>query len=575
MKSRTSFFNGTILKKDITRFAPVWGIYSVILLLYLLALTTVERSSQMAYELASLIPGMASANGVYGFVCALFLFSDLFNPRLCNAQHAMPLRREGWFLTHCTSGLLFGLVPYAVMAGLSCCWLGHFSYMAAIWLIVAVLQYLFFFGVGVFSAMCAGNRLGMLAVYSIINFLSMIVYVVVESFFMPTLKGVRLSSELFEFFCPLWNLSQNNYVAVDYNYDRMKLVWQGFLGSSCAYLGVCAAIGAGLCALALLVYRKRKLENAGDFLAVKPLSVVFLIIYTLGIAVFCYQMGKDLDLGLVFLAVGLIVGFFTGRMFLERKVNVFKPKSFLGFGVFVAVLALLMGLSWMDIFGIAAYVPKTEQIESVRIFDQTVTSNAYKYIKGLDLTEPEELEEITAIHKELTQLPEASGMCVTLVYQLKDGRTVRRYYEMEATGPQGQRLKPYFSRWQYVFGMDDWAQLEAQAFGVIVENYANNRTLAIGDHRFTENFVGKDANYLLKLEDGDVAPVMALLEAVRKDCDAGNMAQAYDYMYYKEEDLGWIELHVGEDRVIGLHYNEDATNIVACLEKLFDQSEAQ
>ena len=33
MKLKTSFFNATVLKKDITRFAPVWGIYSVILLL--------------------------------------------------------------------------------------------------------------------------------------------------------------------------------------------------------------------------------------------------------------------------------------------------------------------------------------------------------------------------------------------------------------------------------------------------------------------------------------------------------------------------------------------------------------
>ena len=33
MKLRTSFFNPAVLKKDITRFAPVWGLYSVFLLL--------------------------------------------------------------------------------------------------------------------------------------------------------------------------------------------------------------------------------------------------------------------------------------------------------------------------------------------------------------------------------------------------------------------------------------------------------------------------------------------------------------------------------------------------------------
>ena len=33
MKSRTSFFNPTVLKKDITRFAPLWGLYTVFMLL--------------------------------------------------------------------------------------------------------------------------------------------------------------------------------------------------------------------------------------------------------------------------------------------------------------------------------------------------------------------------------------------------------------------------------------------------------------------------------------------------------------------------------------------------------------
>ena len=29
MKSRTSFFNPTVFKKDLTRFAPTWALYTV------------------------------------------------------------------------------------------------------------------------------------------------------------------------------------------------------------------------------------------------------------------------------------------------------------------------------------------------------------------------------------------------------------------------------------------------------------------------------------------------------------------------------------------------------------------
>ena len=33
MKLKTSFFNTSVLKKDITRFAPLWGLYTVFMLL--------------------------------------------------------------------------------------------------------------------------------------------------------------------------------------------------------------------------------------------------------------------------------------------------------------------------------------------------------------------------------------------------------------------------------------------------------------------------------------------------------------------------------------------------------------
>ena len=33
MKSRTSFFNKTLFRKNVTRFAPIWGIYLLCLLI--------------------------------------------------------------------------------------------------------------------------------------------------------------------------------------------------------------------------------------------------------------------------------------------------------------------------------------------------------------------------------------------------------------------------------------------------------------------------------------------------------------------------------------------------------------
>lgn len=572
MKSRTSSFNGTVLRKDITRFAPIWGIYSVICLLYLLGMAS---DSYFARELVYLMPAMTAVNGIYAGVCALFLFGDLFNTRLCNALHAMPMRREGWFLTHAVAGLLFSIVPNTVAACLSCIWLGSLSYMAFIWLAAATLQFLFFFGVGIFSATCAGNRLGMAAVYGIVNLLSLIVYVIVNSLFMPMLYGLYLGSDWFEFLSPVAHLISEEYVNVHFDYNTDTFTWQGFVGEMWAYLGICGVLGLVFAGLGLLVYRKRKLEYAGDFLALKWLSPVFLIIYTLGIAVICYQIGQDVDelIALVFLAVGLIVGFFTGRMFLERRVNVFKGKAFLGFGIFAVTLALLLGLTWLDPVGLTRYVPEHKDIELVQVYDHTVVPRPHmggSYGHGVTLTEPGEFEEITGVHRSLLRKRLRYGdMSVTLEYKLKDGRTLYRYYELNADDTDGQILKPYFSRWEYVFNAKVWERMVTRVNGVMINNYAANRNLSIGPNWDLLDYK-QSGGYLIELTDGNTAPLVELMEAIRKDCDEGHMAQPFEYC--ADGDLGWIELRLTGADILSIRYTTEATHTIACVDKLFQQA---
>ena len=104
---------------------------------------------------------MSVVNLIYGGVCANMLFGDLFQSRMCNALHAMPMRRESWFFTHVCAGLLFSLVPNVVTTVFQMVLLGKYFYIAPLWLVVVTGQFLFFFGVGIFAVMCAGNRLGM------------------------------------------------------------------------------------------------------------------------------------------------------------------------------------------------------------------------------------------------------------------------------------------------------------------------------------------------------------------------------------------------------------------------------
>ena len=113
MKLRTSFFNVAVLRKNLTRFAPVWVLYAVAEVLGLLSLN-LEKAEIVAEDLTQIMGPVAIFHGIYALVVAACLFGDLFDNRMCSGLHAMPMRREGWLLTNIASGLVFALIPAVV-----------------------------------------------------------------------------------------------------------------------------------------------------------------------------------------------------------------------------------------------------------------------------------------------------------------------------------------------------------------------------------------------------------------------------------------------------------------------------
>ena len=75
MKSRISFFDGTVFKKNLTRFAPVWGLYTVFLLLSILLI--ISEPNQFSVNLSYTAAGYGVISFAYALICALLLFGDL------------------------------------------------------------------------------------------------------------------------------------------------------------------------------------------------------------------------------------------------------------------------------------------------------------------------------------------------------------------------------------------------------------------------------------------------------------------------------------------------------------------
>ena len=532
MKSRTSLFNPTVFRKDLTRFAPAWVLYTVGLFMILTVVMADNPLYYRAANLAETLAFMAVINLGYGLLNAQLLFGDLYSARHCNALHAMPMRRECWFVTHVVSGLLFSFGPNLLMALVSLPMLGSGMIVAVWWLLAVSLQYLFFFGLAVCSALCVGNRFAMVLVYGIVNFFSLIVYWFYHTMYEPLLYGVFIGTDPFLLFCPVWKMLEHyelinvNRMTLESDYSIAYDLESVTLGEGWGYLGICAGLGLALLGIALVLYRRRKLESAGDFMAVRALEPVFLVLYTMCAAAGFQVFAELFDAPeYLFLALGLIVGFFTGRMLLMRTIRVFQPRGFLWFGVLAAAFLVSLLLTKLDPVGLTRYIPDPGQVREVKI------STSYDPSFGREpwLSEQDDVNGVCRIHElillgqtESTDPYNQCGETLSIEYVMDYGTITRKYYA-DCTSPAGQMAEEFFTRADYVLGTDDADEFMEQLHRVYYDKnlvYENGEIYM--DHTNAEFFQG-------------------LVEAIMADCAAGNMAQNHGY-HADEEQYGWLDL---------------------------------
>ena len=535
MKSRTSSFNLTVFKKDITRFAPALGSYLIFLLL---VLTSCANSGETYWRLRNVpdsIVAMVWMNLIYACVVAQLIFGDLYNSRLCNALHALPVTREGWFVTHTAAGLAFSLLPnLAVFLAAFPVLRLEAGWPALLWwLLGSELQYLFFFGVAVLCVMLSGNRLGMLAIYAMINFAGLAAYWLASVVYQPLLTGIQFNGELFYPLCPVGEISQISEVLV-IDYERIEDTLGGYAyyqvhgvapGEGWGYMAIIAAVGILALVGALMLYRKRNLECAGDFVAFAKSEPMVQVLVTIFAGGFFHLFGDlfGLRMKYVLILCGMVVGFFACRMLLLRTTRVFQKKAFLGCGAILAVFGLTLALTAWDPIGITRYMPEATEIESITISD---SYSLHRHSdRRVDVEAAADIEAILGVHADcidgsahdITGLHPDSEHSYNLriEYKLKDGKTVNRFYDVYPLSEAGQVLKGYYTSPECVLGFAPEQIPEMTKY--IRSLYADNM---------------KDM--LFDLEDLDLE---GLLEAIVADCEAGNMAQFSGYHYPANYDI--------------------------------------
>ena len=391
MRSVTSYFNRELLRGALQRTWPLWAAYTLIWLLLLPVTLFIRLSDRhivysrptLSYELLSTgLPSGAMMAAVFGIFFAMAMFAYLTNPRATNGMHAMPIRREGLFLTHYLAGLFCQVVTLLVsfaLAALVTAAFGVFDgYAVGMGLLLCVLLVLFFYSFGVLCMVCVGQILAGAVFYGILNFLFVGMEVLLRSFAGNFLYGYDGRSSAFSTapLSPPVEIASS--LSVSYVYDGIDPIGVRVfhLGTFAAY----AAAGLVLAALALLLYRKRRSEMTGNTVAIGWLRPVFkygvalcsafslgqlLSYFVFELTDSTYTAGALIGTIACMIFAGLI-GYYAAEMLLKKSFRVFKT-SWKGALATSAVL-ILIGLSFpLDLTGYQSRVPEQSDIVSATV----------------------------------------------------------------------------------------------------------------------------------------------------------------------------------------------------------------
>lgn len=558
MKSKTSCYDPATGRMTLRRFAPVWVLYTLGMLL--LTAMTLSNSGQYIGEMLNTLDDYIACMGVinfgYALVLAQLLFGDLYTPRLCYAIHALPVTRGSWFGTQIILGIVGSLLPNLLNAAVIVPFLTEFRIAVLWWLAASELQFLFFFGVAVLCAICAANRFGMLILYGIVNFAhvlaawlwmklyaSLLYGMCIRDVKMPLSPLVQIASGRF------FNIqttptkvlvpSQSGTYEIQYVVDGVTLEPNFWL------LLAYAAVGAAAIWLAMRLYRKRRNECAGDLLAFPRLELPVLILCTLAAGGMGHMTayvfnGFNGNMRYPLLFIGMIVGYYVCLMLLKRQINVFTGRSVPPLAALCAMMLLSLILTGLDPLGVAGRVPDAQEVASV--------NKSYSYYQeATETSDPELIAKALEVHQQALREHrerEASRPLLTRVfgdegreiefpaigedfqrvgqfyirYTMKNGSTLNRIYQIPETSPAVEHLREYFSRPEVVFSDHDGRLLDENGSPDAFLDSVEMVQIDCG-HVMDEFDSGKRSRFL------DREEIRGLVDAILADCAQGNTSQ--------------------------------------------------
>ncbi len=459
MRSTTSSNDiKTIVRDNFKKFwtVPAFGLFW--LLIWGLLPAVLDSSGTGMFELASLASnenvGYLIAILLLPIVCGVTVFSYLQNPSSANYMHSLPLSRSKLFGANVLSGLLMIAAPIVANAVIMCiyaaCTGGTLFFK---WMIVTFICTAAIFAITVFAAMISGNTLMHLFDACFFNGVLTLILIVITNLCDTMLMGYETSDRLMTL------IFDSNALTASIGGVSRLLICIVYL----AVTVVALLIAWG-------IYKRRPIERTGESLIFSwTRALLFLICVFSGallIGMFNGMIMSNDSLTrfdhnmLIGMLIGGLATFVIGSILIDRSAKIFTKKNVLPAAIALALAFAVSGGVSTDVFGYSKYVPEAENVNSVCVDVQNTSllvahtdeNNSATFFPGdadyyqnvAEVREinnahypcfssKESIDAIIDLQERLLGQKTDDVTCidtVRFVYELKNGRTVRRTYDV-------------------------------------------------------------------------------------------------------------------------------------------------
>ncbi len=494
MSLKTSYFNLPLFKSNLKRF---WWIGAGVLLAFLtialLFLFDEDTTEGFAVMNAVLI-------GVAGILPAI-LFSYLNNSGSVTCLHALPIKRKAHFLTNLGTVYTLILVPAIISYAI-----GFFYCVMEMPIGIGNLtDYFIMLIICITIAMSAGTLGSMITGNTIAAIAFAILFFAFPFYAEGVLKGF-LSSNVFG----IWDVEY-------YSLNNMSILKVNPFMIGWFIVGIIGLI------VSWFLYKNRKLETNGDIISFSFLKPVFIA----AVSVFSGLIGyfylgvffeDSIFLMLPFGILGAVVSYMLAKKAFIIK-GIWKP---------VLIYVLFVGAVWgtitFDLTGFERRVPDISDIESIDMVDIDNFENRYHYytiegkryyydmaIEDYRYYDEKDFENITNFHKQRIEDRESGFEKVYIVYNLKNGRTLKRIYYASLIDDK-EYLEPIYRTEQKLKINHGW----------LVKEYPVTE-ITISDDRL------KNDSKTFEILVGDSEKAKLLLDALKKDVSEASYEDIVSY----------------------------------------------